>query len=252
VTIRSEQDWQGMKRAGGVVKEALATMEAAIEPGITTLELDLICSQVFAKHGAKSAPNVDYNAPVHAFISVNDDVVHGLPTKRALVAGDVVTLDVTPYVDGYVADAAKTIIVSGLDEDSKRYKKSKALIDCAEAAFWSGMKVLRTGKPLNLVGKTIEREVEKRGFKVIRELSGHGVGRKIHEEPTVLNFYHKRFRQKLTENLVLAVEPMVSAGSPYIDTKADGWTIGTTDRSLTAHYEHTVVVKSGRPVMLTA
>jgi len=183
---------------------------------------------------------------------VNDNVVHGLPTKRKLEAGDVVTLDVTPYVDGYVADAARTIIVSGLSEDSKRYKKSKAMVDCAEAAFWSAMKVLRTGKPLNMVGKTIEKEVEKRGFKVIRELSGHGVGRKIHEEPTVLNFYHKRYKQKLTENLVLAVEPMVSAGSPYVDTRADGWTIGTSDRSLTAHFEHTVVVKSGHPVILTA
>lgn len=252
MTIRSEQDLQGMKRAGSVVKEALATMEAAIEPGITSLELDMICAKVFVKYDAKSAPRIDYNAPVHAFVSVNDDVVHGMPNQRKILAGDLVTIDVTPYVDGYVADAAKTIIVSGSNENSKHYKKSKAMIDCAEAAFWSAMKVLRTGKPLNLVGKVIEAEVTKRGFKVIRELSGHGVGRKIHEEPTVLNFYHKRFKQKLSENLVLAVEPMISAGSSYVDTKADGWTIGTVDKSLTAHFEHTVVVRSGRPLILTA
>ena len=246
MSINSEEELQGMQRAAEVVKDALAAMQEAIEPGTTTNELNKICGQVFARHGAVSAPLITYGAPVNAFISVNDVVVHGLPSEQRLKANDVVKIDVTPIVNGFIADAARTVVVPPASKAAKR------LVECAEAAFWAAMKVTRAGKPLNGIGRVVEREVKKRGFSVIHGLAGHGVGRAIHEEPEVLNFYHPKFRQPLTDNLVLAVEPMVSAGRRYVTQDEDGWSIATQDGSITAHYENTVVVQKGKPLVLTA
>jgi methionyl aminopeptidase len=158
----------------------------------------------------------------------------------------VVKLDVTPWVNGFIADAAVTVVVPPASREAVR------LVACAEAAFWAAMKVTRAGRPLHVVGCAVEQEVRRHGFSVIRELSGHGVGRAIHEKPDVLNFYHPKDRQRLTEGLVLAVEPMIAAGRSRVETRPDGWTIGTRDGSLTAHYEHTIVVTKGNPVVLTA
>lgn len=245
MSIGSEQDLQGLQRVSEVVKEALTELQAAVEPGITPAELDAVCGHVFQKHGAFSAPRLLYGAPVNAFISVNDVVVHGLPTKRKLQPGDVVKLDVTTILNGYVADAARTVVVPPAS------KIALKLVQCAESAFWAAMRVVRAGKPLNGIGRVVEREAKKFGFSVIRELAGHGVGRAIHEEPEVLNFYHPDFRQPLTHNLVIAVEPMVAAGKSAVAKRRDGWTIGTRDGSLTAHYENTVVVQKGKPLVLT-
>ena len=160
--------------------------------------------------------------------------------------GDVVTLDVTPFLNGYIADAARTVIVPPASKVAKR------LVKCAEAAFWAAMKVTKAGSPVNAIGKTVEREVKRYGFSVIHDLAGHGVGRDIHEEPEVLNFYHPQLRQPLTKNLVIAVEPMVAAGRRQVAQRKDGWTIATQDGSLSAHYENTVVVQAGKPLVLTA
>jgi methionyl aminopeptidase len=246
MSIDSEHELLGMQRAGAVVAEALKAMQGRLAPGVTTAELDALCGEVFARHGAVSAPRLVYNAPVHAFISVNEDVVHGLPTERQLQGGDVVKLDVTPYLGGYIADAAVTVVVPPASRTARR------LVACAEAAFWAAMQVLRAGRPMHAVGRAVENEVRRRGFSVIRELAGHSVGRTIHEGPEVLNFYHPRHRQPLTDGLVLAVEPMITAGKGGIETRSDGWTIGTRDKSLTAHFEHTVVVTRGKPIILTA
>ena len=228
-----------------MVKAALAALQGALEPGVTPAELDAVCGSVFRDYGAFSAPRLLYGAPVNAFISINDAVVHGLPTKRKVQAGDVVKLDVTPVLNGYIVDAARTVVVPPAS------KAALKLVKCAESAFWAAMRVVRAGKPLNGVGRVVEREVQKFGFEVIRELAGHGVGRAIHEEPEVLNFYHSGFHQPLTDNLVIAVEPMVAAGKGNIAKRKDGWTIGTRDGSLTAHYENTVVVQKGTPLVLT-
>ena len=246
MSINSEDELQGMQRAAEVVKDALAAMQEAIEPGTTTNELNKICGQVFARHGAVSAPLIIYGAPVNAFISVNDVVVHGLPNEQRLKTNDVVKIDVTPIMNGFIADAARTVVVPPASKAAKR------LVECAEAAFWAAMRVTQAGKPLNGIGRVVEREVKKRGFSVIHGLAGHGVGRAIHEEPEVLNFYHPKFRQPLTDNLVLAVEPMVSAGRKYVTQDEDGWSIATQDGSITAHYENTVVVQKGKPLVLTA
>ena len=246
MSIRTEAELEAMKRAGAVVAEALRVMKEAVRPGITPAELDALCGGVFAKHGAQSAPRLVYGAPVNAFISVNEDVVHGLPTLRPLRPNDVVKLDVTPSVEGFIADAAVTVVVPPARE------QTRALAACAEAALWTALRVARAGKPVNVIGRAVEREVKRRGFHVLRELSGHSLGRRVHEEPSVLNFYRPQDRTPLTDGLVLAVEPMVSTRRGPVQTRADGWTIGTQNGSLTAHFEHTVVVTKGRPLILTA
>jgi methionyl aminopeptidase len=245
MSINSEQDLQGMKRAGAIAAEALKAMKEMVLPNVTPAELNLRCAEVFRKHSAVSAPALFYGAPVHAFISVNADVVHGLPTKCKLQAGDVVKLDVTPFVDGYIADTAITVIVA---EGSSLARK---LVACAENALHSVLNVIRASQPLNSIGHMVEREVGRAGFRVIRQLAGHSTGRAIHEEPEVLNFYQKDSR-KLHEGLVLALEPMIAAKNPYVVQRSDGWTIGTKDNGLTAHVEHTIVVTKGKPIILTA
>lgn len=247
MTITDERDFEGMTRAGRVVADTLRTLRSAVAPGVTPADLDALAGDVFARHGATSAPRAVYGAPVHVFVSVNDDVVHGLPTTRPLRAGDVVSLDVTPLVDGFVADAALTVAVPPISPVAAR------LIACAEAAFEAAMKVARAGRPLNAVGRAVETEVARRGFSLLRELQGHGVGRTIHEAPDVPNFYHPRLNTPLREGLVLAIEPMVSSGRSWrTRTRKDGWTICTSDGGLAAHHEHTVMITKARPLVLTA
>ncbi len=222
-------------------------LRAAIEPGVTPAELDALAGRVFRQHGAESAPRMTYNAPVNVFVSVNDDIVHGLPTRRPLAAGDVVSLDVTPFVDGYVADAAVTVAVPPASPTAMR------LIECTEAALEAGLAAAKAGQPVHAIGRAVETEVGRRGFTVLRELFGHGVGRAIHEDPSVPNYYRPVDRKKLHEGLVIAIEPMVSTGrSPRVRTLRDGWTLSTTDGGLAAHFEHTVMITGGRPLILTA
>ncbi len=247
MTITTEADLRGMQRAGQVVAETLRTLKEAVHPGVTPAELDALAGRVFEQYGAKSAPRMTYNAPVNVFISVNDDIVHGLPTQRALAAGDVVSIDVTPFVDGYIADAAVTVAVPPASPVVMR------LIECTEAAFEAGMAAAKAGSPVNAVGQAIENEVKRRGFTVLRELFGHGVGRAIHEEPNVPNYYRPADRKKLHEGLVIAVEPMVSTGRSHrVRTLRDGWTLSTTDGGLAAHFEHTIMITRGQPLILTA
>ncbi len=158
---------------------------------------------------------------------------------------DVVKLDVTPNVAGFVVDAAITIVVPPASKLATR------ITACAEAAFWEAMRLAQAGRPLHALGRAVEREVKRRGFHVIWELAGHGVGRAVHEAPEVLNFFQPG-ETKLTEGLVLAVEPMVSTKAGRIETRQDGWTIGVRRDTLTAHYEHTVVITQGKPLVLTA
>ncbi|GGO27863.1 type I methionyl aminopeptidase [Deinococcus humi] len=247
MTVTTETELQGMKRAGFVVAETLRALRAAIEPGVTPAELDALAGRVFRQYGAESAPRMTYNAPVNVFISVNDDIVHGLPTRRPLAAGDVVSLDVTPFVDGYVADAAVTVAVPPASPVATR------LIECTEAALEAALAAAKAGQPVHAIGRAVETEVRRRGFTVLRELFGHGVGRAIHEDPNVPNYYRPVDRKKLHEGLVIAIEPMVSTGrSPRVRTLRDGWTLSTTDGGLAAHFEHTVMITGGRPLILTA
>jgi methionyl aminopeptidase len=208
MSIESQSDWKGLKAAAHVARITLDALAKQVRPGVTTGKLDEAAAQIFAAHGGRSAPAFTYGFPRTVLISVNDEIVHGIPGARRIATGDIVKLDVT-----------------------------------VEA---------RAGVRVNEIGRAVEREARRRGFSVIKGLSGHGVGRTIHEEPTVPNYYDPFQTDVLTEGLVLTIEPMISAGSTQVVEDDDGWTLRTRDGSLSAHYEHTLVITRGEPIVLTA
>jgi methionyl aminopeptidase len=246
MSIQTMADWHGLRRASRVARLTLEALARQVRPGITTAALDRIAASVFARHRARSAPALVYGFPGTVLISVNDEVVHGVPGPRVLDAGDVVKLDVTVEKDGYVADAARTVVVEPGSETAQR------LVACASAAFAAALTVARAGRRVNEIGRVVEREVSRWGFSVVEGLTGHGVGRTIHEPPSVPNQYDPWQRDVLTEGLVLTIEPMVSAGSGRPVQDANGWTIRTGDGSLAAHHEHTLVITREDPLVLTA
>lgn len=246
MSIDSPDDLQGLKRVSDVVKTALREMRAVLRPGVTTLELDRVARAVFDRHGARSAPTMEYGFPGTVLISVNDEAVHGIPGERVIRSDDLVSLDVTPWLDGYVADAAVTVAMPEAPLAARR------LARCAERALDRAIAAVRPGRPVNALGRIVENAVTAEGFSVLGELGGHGVGRSIHEEPMVLNVYEPRLRRPLSEGLVFTIEPIIAAGGSGIFTDSDGWTVRTTDGSLAAHFEHTVVATRGGPLVLTA
>jgi methionyl aminopeptidase len=187
-----------------------------------------------------------YGFPGDACISVNDEVVHGIPSDRVIQSGDLVKLDLTAERDGFHTDSAITVEVPPASG------KSRALAGCAEKAFRRAFNVARAGNRTRDIGRAVEREVRRRGFQVVRELGGHGVGRAIHETPRVPNFADPLARDILTAGLVITIEPIIVAGSGRVSLDQDGWTVRTTDGSLSAHYEHTIVITKGEPLLLTA
>jgi methionyl aminopeptidase len=246
MSINGPEELEGLRRAGAVVRAMLAAMKKAVRPGVTTLELDETGAGVMREHGARSAPAMVYKFPGVNCISVNEEAVHGIPGKRILNDGDLVKLDVTVEKDGFMADAAVTVAVGEVTEERQR------LADCAQRAFEKAMLVARAGFRISEIGRVVENEVRRSGFSVIRSLSGHGIGRTIHEEPRVPNFPDPGANEILTEGLVITVEPIIAAGSGRTFTAKDGWTIMTADRRPSAHYEHTIVITKGRPILLTA
>ena len=246
MSIESRDDLEAMKQAGRVTRQVLDALERRVRPGVTTGELDAVAASVLDRHRARSAPSLVYGIPAHALISVNDEVVHGIPGARRLERGDLVKLDVTVEKDGYIADAARTVIVGRGTETANR------LVACARAAFRAGLSVARAGTRVNEIGRAVEQEVRRHGFAVVHGLSGHGVGRTIHEEPSVPNHYDPWQRDVLTDGLVITIEPMISAGSPHAVQGEDGWTMRTKDGSLSAHHEHTLVITHDQPLILTA
>jgi methionyl aminopeptidase len=246
MSINTPEELQKLRAAGAVVRRVLEAMRQAIRAGISTGELDEIGAQVMQQHGAQSAPAKVYGFPGSNCISVNDEAVHGVPGKRIVRDGDLVKLDVTVEKDGFMADAAITVGVGAIAEDNQR------LVACAERAFAKAMLVARAGFRVSEIGRAVEREVRRTGFAVIRELGGHGIGRTIHEEPHVPNFADPEANQILSEGLVIAVEPIIAAGSARTIVARDGWTVQTADHKPSAHYEHTLVITKGEPILLTA
>jgi methionyl aminopeptidase len=232
--------------SGKIVRVMLERMKAHVRPGVTTKELDEIGAEVMEKNGARSAPSTVYGFPGTNCISVNDEAVHGIPSGRILSEGDLVKLDVTIEKDGFMADAAETVPVGRVDEIKLK------LMTCARKAFEKSLAAAKAGNRVNEIGRMVEREVRRNGFFVIRELEGHGIGRTIHEPPSVPNFADPRACQILKNGMVLTVEPIIAAGVGNIILDKDGWTIRTTDRSPSAHYEHTMVITAGQPILLTA
>jgi methionyl aminopeptidase len=246
MSINGPEELTGMRAAGAVVCLMLEAMKREVRPGITTAELDAVGAGVMRQHGARSAPALVYGFPGVNCISINDEAVHGIPGERALEEGDLVKLDVTVEKDGFMADAAVTVPVGEVTEERLR------LIACAERAFAKAMLVARAGFRVFEIGRVIEREVRRSGFSVIRDLGGHGIGRTIHEEPRVPNYADPEASEILTEGLVITVEPIITAGSGRAFVAHDKWTMVTADHRPSAHYEHTLVITTGAPMLLTA
>src|SRR5262245_19394507 len=240
MSIETPAELRALQAAGRVVAESIAAMRRALRPGMTTAELDAVAARIFRRAGARSGPQLDYGFPGVTCISVNDEVVHGIPGPRRLRAGDVVKLDVTAELDGFYADACTTVAVGRPQPAAAR------LTATARRALTAAMRVARAGAPLNGIGRAVEDTVAGTGFGICTELTGHGIGRRIHEPPNVPNLCLEDLGQPLTEGLVMTIEPIVAAGSGAVYQASDGWTVKTADRSLAAHAEHTIVVREGR------
>lgn len=245
MSIKTAAEFEALRRIGRIVRNTLDTMALAARPGVCTAELDKIARASLSAEGAESSPPKVYGFPGTACISVNEEAIHGIPGARELNSGDLVKLDLTAEKDGFVADAAVTI---GIGEISAT---AASLARCAEQAFHKGARVARAGNRVYDIGRAVEREVRNSGFSVMKALCGHGVGRTIHEQPCVPNYFDNRHRARLTEGLVLTIEPIICAGSGHEQLQEDGWTIKTADDCLTAHYEHTIVITRGMPILLT-
>lgn len=246
MTIKNQEELTGMRAAGTVVCHMLEAMKQSVTSGITTAELDEVGAKVMREHGARSAPALVYKFPGVSCISVNEEAVHGIPGQRKLQDGDLVKVDVTVEKDGFMADAAVTVSVGAATEEKQR------LMSCAERAFKLAMLVARAGSRVSEIGRVVEHEVQRCGFSVIRELGGHGIGRTIHEQPSVPNYRDPGEQRLLKKGLVITVEPIIASGSGKVSLARDGWTVRTTDGTASAHYEHTLMITEEEPVILTA
>ncbi len=237
ISIKSAKQIEKMRESCKLTKELFLILEDKIKPGITTKELDTIAYNFYKKHGA--TPNfLNYNGyPATICASVNDEVVHGIPSsKTVLCDGDIISIDMGCILDGWHSDAARTFGVGKISQEAQK------LIDDTKESFFKGIEVIKHGVKLGDVSHTIQTFLEERGYGVVRDLVGHGIGRALHEDPEVPNFGKSGKGIKLAAGMTLAIEPMVTAGNYRVNMLDDDWTIVTADGSLAAHYENTVVV----------
>jgi methionyl aminopeptidase len=246
MTVENEGDMAGLKQIGRIVALTLREMQIQVRAGMTTAELDDIGGRFLAGQGARSAPFITYGFPGATCISLNNEAAHGVPGERVIRHGDLVNIDVSAELDGYFADASTNVLIPPVDPLKQK------LCDCTRAARKKAIASARAGQPLNVIGKTIEATARRCGYQVIRDLPGHGVGRSLHEHPTVPGFYLRSSTQRLTEGLVITVEPFLSTGASHVVESGNGWTLETADGSLAAQYEHTIVITRGQPLVITA
>ncbi|WP_160683222.1 type I methionyl aminopeptidase [Clostridium sp. C2-6-12] len=245
IIIKNDDEIALMKKAGRIVGETLLLLEKEVKPGITTADLDRIAEEFITKHGAKPSFKGLYGFPSSLCISVNEQVIHGFPGAYVLKEGDIVSVDCGAFYDGFHGDAARTFSVGNISVDAQK------LIDITRESFFQGIKFAKEGNKLTDISYGIQSYVEAAGFSVVRNFVGHGIGRKVHEEPNVPNFGKSGKGPKLVKGMVLAIEPMVNAGTHKVKTLKDGWTVVTADSSLSAHYENTVAILSDGPEILT-
>lgn len=246
MTIQSASDLAGMRAVGKLVALALREMRSAVAPGMTTAQLDDIGARFMRQRGARSAPQLTYDFPGFSCISVNDEIVHGIPGPRVLRPGDVVKIDVTAELGGFIADSAVTVVLPPVTTTAHN------LAQCAQVAFKKAVKIATARTRVAELGRAVESEVHRWGHSVVRDMCGHGVGRGLHEEPSVPNFYSALTRGRLEDGMVIALEPIISESASAIIEDADGWTIRTASGCLAAHHEHTIVIREGRAEILTA
>jgi len=245
LTIENDSDLEALRRVGAIVRDVLAGMGDHVRPGITTAELDAIGKRELMRAGARSAPRLAYDFPGATCISVGDEAAHGVPGERVLHEGDLVNIDVSAEKDGYWADTGASFAVGKISS------KQQKLCTTTRAALRKALYAARAGKRLSDIGRVVEREARRGGYRVVPELAGHGVGRFIHEEPSVANYYDPHNKARLHEGMVIAIEPFLTTGNGNIITDADGWTLKMADGAAVAQYEHTVVITRGKPIVLT-
>jgi methionyl aminopeptidase len=246
MTIENQKDLDGILAIGRIVAEIRDAMLAAVEPGMTTLELDAIGGQMLARLGATSAPIKCYDFPGFTCISVNEEAAHGVPGERVIAAGDIVNVDVSAERDGYFADTGGTMVVAPVADEQAM------LCRATELALERALAEVRTDAPINRIGKAIEAVAKKHRLKIIKNLAGHGLGRSLHEEPEgILGFYDRSDRRRLEYGQVIAVEPFLSTRSTFVSETDDGWTLVGDPASRSAQFEHTVIVTDGAPIIAT-
>lgn len=246
MTIQSASDLASMRAVGRLVGSAIREMRVAIAPGMTTEQLDAVGERFLRRHGARSAPQLTYDFPGFNCISVNDEIVHGVPGPRVLRPGDVVKIDVTAELDGYIADSAVTVIIPPVST------RAHNLAESAKAAFKRAAKVAAANRRVADLGREVEAEVERWGHAVVHEMCGHGVGRALHEPPSVPNFFSPFTPGRLVDGMVIALEPIVSESKTAVVEDEDGWTVRTANGCLAAHHEHTVLVRDRGVEILTS
>lgn len=214
---------------------------------MTTGELDAIGAAYLSRHGARPAPRLVYSFPGVTCISINDEAAHGIPGDRVIREGDLVNIDVSAELDGYFADTGATVLMPPIDPLKQK------LCDYAQAALYHAIDVAQAGQPLNVIGKAVEKQAHEGGFTILRDMCGHGVGRWLHESPRVVPMYHDpRHKTRLTEGLVITIEPFLSNGAKRTVKSDDGWTLRTPNGKLSAQFEHTVVITNDKPLLVTA
>jgi methionyl aminopeptidase len=245
IIIKSPEEIAIMRQAGRIVAKVLQTLTKKIKPGVRTKELDSICAQELARHKAQSSFKGYRGFPACLCVSVNNEVVHGIPGERVLFEGDIVSLDVGAVFKGFQGDAAITVGVEEIGPEAR------GLLEVTRGALWSGIEAAKHGAYLGDVSAAIQLYVESRGFSVVREYTGHGIGREMHEEPQIPNFGVPGQGPLLQKGMTLAIEPMVNAGGWSTKLSDDGWTVATADGSLSAHFEHTIAITDTEPDILT-
>jgi len=246
MSIKDRTEFIFLMKIGQIVGRTLKAVADQVKAGVRTSELNAFTAELLERSGARAAPKAEYGFPGEICISINDEAVHGIPGARVIEKGDVVKLDLTAMKDGFVADAAVTITVPPVEHENLR------LAECAQRAFERALEAVRANAPVHAIGAAVEEEAKQAGFSVLRDLCGHGVGRRTHEPPSIPNYFHPRARQPLTEGLVIAVEPILSRGSSgRVVQCEDGWTIRTADGSVAAQFEHTIIVTKGAPIIVT-
>ncbi len=247
IVCRSAAELEQMREAGRLVGEVLTELSAAVAPGVSTADLDAMAEKRIRQAGATPAFKGYHGYPATICASVNDEVIHGIPSsKRVLSDGDVISIDVGAALNGYYGDSAVTLPVGKISE------AAATLLRVTEESLFKAIDAARPGNRVSDVGHAVQAHVEAFGFSVVREFVGHGIGQKMHEEPQVPNYGQPGHGPRLAEGMVLAIEPMVNAGAPAVKVLADGWTAVTRDGSVSAHFEHTVAVTAGEPWILTA
>jgi len=237
IILKTESEIAKMRKAGKITGDTLKLLEEKVKPGISTLELNDIAEKYIRSQGAIPSFLGLYNYPASVCISIDEEVVHGIPSKKRIIEeGQIVSFDVGAYIDGFHGDAARTVMVGKVLEEKRK------LVEITKECFFKGVEQFKVGNRLGDIGFAIQQHAEMHGFGVVRELVGHGIGRKMHEDPEVANYGTKGRGVRLSNGMTLAIEPMITLGTYEVDFLADGWTVKTRDLKPSAHYENTVAL----------